>query len=271
MRWATRCESGLEQAFAAANADAGVKAIVLTGTGKFFSAGADISEFKSEMKEPFLPQLIDTIEARQQTRHCRAQRHRLGRRPGAGARLPLPGGEQRRAPAGSARNQARHHPGRRRHPAPAARHRRRSRPTTDHQRQFHRRREGRRRGAGRQGDRARPVGRRRSPLPRSRWASHRGGSAKPRSRRPRSPADAFDKARAGLARHPSGPLAAKAAIECGGGGDPACRLTQAASASAPFSASSPPAPTRAPCSTPSLPSGRRPICRASGRDEAARR
>jgi 3-hydroxyacyl-CoA dehydrogenase len=53
---------GLEQAFAAANADAGIKAIVLTGTGKFFSAGADISEFKAEMKEPFLPQLIDTIE-----------------------------------------------------------------------------------------------------------------------------------------------------------------------------------------------------------------
>jgi 3-hydroxyacyl-CoA dehydrogenase len=54
---------GLEQAFAAANADAAVKAVVLTGTGKFFSAGADISEFKSAMKEPFLPQLIDTIES----------------------------------------------------------------------------------------------------------------------------------------------------------------------------------------------------------------
>ena len=53
---------GLERAFAAANADAGIKAIVLTGTGKFFSAGADISEFKAEMKEPFLPQLIDRIE-----------------------------------------------------------------------------------------------------------------------------------------------------------------------------------------------------------------
>ena len=53
----------LQQAFAAANADAAVKAIVLTGSGKFFSAGADISEFKSQMKEPFLPQLIDAIEA----------------------------------------------------------------------------------------------------------------------------------------------------------------------------------------------------------------
>ena len=55
--------SGLEKAFNEANADAGVKAIVLTGTGRFFSAGADITEFKAEMKEPYLPQLIDRIEA----------------------------------------------------------------------------------------------------------------------------------------------------------------------------------------------------------------
>jgi len=55
--------TGLEQAFGEANADAGVKAIVLTGTGKFFSAGADITEFSAAMKEPFLPQLIDRIEA----------------------------------------------------------------------------------------------------------------------------------------------------------------------------------------------------------------
>ena len=55
--------AGLEKAFAEANGDAGIKAIVLTGTGKFFSAGADITEFRSAMKEPFLPQLIDKIEA----------------------------------------------------------------------------------------------------------------------------------------------------------------------------------------------------------------
>jgi 3-hydroxyacyl-CoA dehydrogenase len=53
---------GLEKAFNEASADAGVKAIVLTGTGKFFSAGADITEFKGEMKAPFLPELIDHIE-----------------------------------------------------------------------------------------------------------------------------------------------------------------------------------------------------------------
>jgi 3-hydroxyacyl-CoA dehydrogenase len=55
--------SGLQAAFAAANADPAVQAIVLTGTGRFFSAGADITEFAAGMKEPFLPQLIDTIEA----------------------------------------------------------------------------------------------------------------------------------------------------------------------------------------------------------------
>jgi 3-hydroxyacyl-CoA dehydrogenase len=55
--------TGLETAFAEANADPAVKAIVLTGTGRFFSAGADITEFASGMKEPFLPQVIDKIEA----------------------------------------------------------------------------------------------------------------------------------------------------------------------------------------------------------------
>jgi 3-hydroxyacyl-CoA dehydrogenase len=58
---ALRC--GLETAFKEANADPATNAIVLTGTGKFFSAGADITEFKSAMKEPYLPQLIDHIEA----------------------------------------------------------------------------------------------------------------------------------------------------------------------------------------------------------------
>jgi 3-hydroxyacyl-CoA dehydrogenase len=54
---------GLEKAFNEANADASIKAIVLTGTGRFFSAGADITEFRAPMKEPFLPQLINEIEA----------------------------------------------------------------------------------------------------------------------------------------------------------------------------------------------------------------
>jgi 3-hydroxyacyl-CoA dehydrogenase len=55
--------TGIERAFAEANGNQAIKAIVLTGTGRFFSAGADITEFKAEMKEPYLPQLIDRIEA----------------------------------------------------------------------------------------------------------------------------------------------------------------------------------------------------------------
>jgi len=55
--------TGLDKAFAEAIGDAAIRAIVLTGTGKFFSAGADITEFRSEAREPYLPQLIDKIEA----------------------------------------------------------------------------------------------------------------------------------------------------------------------------------------------------------------
>jgi 3-hydroxyacyl-CoA dehydrogenase len=53
---------GLEKAFKDATADPEVKAIVLTGTGRFFSAGADITEFSTGMKEPFLPPMINWIE-----------------------------------------------------------------------------------------------------------------------------------------------------------------------------------------------------------------
>lgn len=53
----------LEKAFKDATADAGIRAIVLTGAGRFFSAGADITEFRAPMKEPFLPPLINRIEA----------------------------------------------------------------------------------------------------------------------------------------------------------------------------------------------------------------
>jgi 3-hydroxyacyl-CoA dehydrogenase len=60
---AHRVREGLDEAFREANADTAVKAIVLTGAGRTFSAGADITEFKAGMKEPFLGPLIDTIEA----------------------------------------------------------------------------------------------------------------------------------------------------------------------------------------------------------------
>ena len=54
---------GLVREFAAASADGTVKAIVLTGTGKAFSAGADITEFATGRNAPFLFDVINTIEA----------------------------------------------------------------------------------------------------------------------------------------------------------------------------------------------------------------
>lgn len=55
--------SGLQAALRAANADPAVKAIVVTGEGRAFSAGADIAEFRAGLKEPGLPAVIDEMEA----------------------------------------------------------------------------------------------------------------------------------------------------------------------------------------------------------------
>ena len=51
----------LLEALAAAQADDAVKAIVLSSTGKAFTAGADITEF-GELLQPSLPTMIDAIE-----------------------------------------------------------------------------------------------------------------------------------------------------------------------------------------------------------------
>ena len=53
---------GLAEAVAAANADAGVRGIVITGAGRFFSGGADIKEFNTPRAEQ-APDLHDVIAA----------------------------------------------------------------------------------------------------------------------------------------------------------------------------------------------------------------
>lgn len=50
-------------AHAAHLADPGIKAIVITGTGRFFSAGADITEFDGKRRHPYLTELIAALEA----------------------------------------------------------------------------------------------------------------------------------------------------------------------------------------------------------------
>ncbi len=54
--------AGLIGAVREADADAGVKAIVIYGAGRTFIAGADIKEFGKPFMEPNLPQLIDEME-----------------------------------------------------------------------------------------------------------------------------------------------------------------------------------------------------------------
>ncbi len=54
---------GLQAAIQAANRNSAIKAIVVTGEGRAFSAGADITEFRSGLKEPGLGQVIDEVEA----------------------------------------------------------------------------------------------------------------------------------------------------------------------------------------------------------------
>jgi 3-hydroxyacyl-CoA dehydrogenase len=54
---------GLKDGIAAANADPAIKAIVVTGEGRAFSAGADITEFRSGPKPPGLGEVIDSLEA----------------------------------------------------------------------------------------------------------------------------------------------------------------------------------------------------------------
>jgi len=55
--------TAMRDAHAAHQADPGIKAIVITGTGRFFSAGADITEFDGKRRHPYLTELIAALEA----------------------------------------------------------------------------------------------------------------------------------------------------------------------------------------------------------------
>jgi 3-hydroxyacyl-CoA dehydrogenase len=54
---------GLARAIEAADADDGVRAVVLRCEGQTFFAGADIAEFGRPMREPLLPAIVDRLEA----------------------------------------------------------------------------------------------------------------------------------------------------------------------------------------------------------------
>ena len=85
--------AGLVDGLERARADPAVKAIVLTGAGKAFSGGADIREFGSPkaLAEPTLLTVIRAVEASAKPVVAAIHSVAHGRRPRAGARLPLPG------------------------------------------------------------------------------------------------------------------------------------------------------------------------------------
>jgi 3-hydroxyacyl-CoA dehydrogenase len=58
----TAVRQGLVDAIAEAEADDGVRAVVIACEGQTFFAGADITEFGKPPQNPWLPQVVDTIE-----------------------------------------------------------------------------------------------------------------------------------------------------------------------------------------------------------------
>lgn len=59
----TKVRQGMFKAIEDADANAAIKAVVIRGSGKLFSGGADISEFGKAPVEPWLPEVVDRIEA----------------------------------------------------------------------------------------------------------------------------------------------------------------------------------------------------------------
>jgi 3-hydroxyacyl-CoA dehydrogenase len=53
---------GVEEAFGRAEADAAIRAVVLTAAGKVFCAGADITEFGQQPQTPLLPDLLSFMD-----------------------------------------------------------------------------------------------------------------------------------------------------------------------------------------------------------------
>ncbi len=58
----TPVRQGLVDAIAEAEADEGVRAVVIACEGQTFFAGADITEFGKPPQSPWLPEVVDTIE-----------------------------------------------------------------------------------------------------------------------------------------------------------------------------------------------------------------
>src|SRR4051795_1920226 len=59
----TSVRQGLVEAIAAAEADNSVSAVVIACEGQTFFAGADITEFGKPPQMPWLPEVVDRIEA----------------------------------------------------------------------------------------------------------------------------------------------------------------------------------------------------------------
>ena len=106
-------ELDLREAFAEAMADPGVKALILTGTGKNFIAGADITKLQSLKTQRgrfciglVSGHIVQCLRDSSQTGGHGHQRQLPGRRPGGRPGRPLPGGGARGG-HGSARSPAR--------------------------------------------------------------------------------------------------------------------------------------------------------------------
>ena len=179
-------------------------AVVVTGGDRIFAAGAEISEFRSP-EEPdrgrspgprpscIGQHFLRALERRRRHPAGHDRRHRRLRprrrvRAGAGLRLPH---RQREGQARPARDPARHHPRRRRHPAPGPA----GRPGSGQGPHLHRPP-----GPGRRGARHRARRRGRAPRGGARPRPGAGGRARRRRRRRPGPRQAGHRPRASTSR-----------------------------------------------------------------------